>query len=250
MILSEELLELIIYAMEDQESKKVFDREKNTLIPLPPGEEIGKRYLPLPPWTSAHGFQLMGGFVTYLHNPLLKKKLKLILESGTKVFRRFKDELSATPAGRKLWETFKRRKMYDHIAEWFMQYDLALGEYLEEDEGEQRDLIFCDFGITFSNGEKEGVGEVTTLSGESAATMKWTLDGENICRVTSFSVEEEFRGLGLGRHFMGAFLGRAAEKSLKVSLFVPSQSEFMIDALRELGYAVEGWKLQWKPEDS
>ncbi len=149
MILSPELLEQIIYGMENQGEIFCLDVEKLTVIPKNQKESDDPeelRYLSLPRWTPADGYNIMERFVLSLNNPLYRSRLRAILHSGKGVFRNFKDLLKEKPEIEKLWFHYKSRELRSYIQEWLDSFEnyrnmMTLGEAKETLE----ELLLSDF---------------------------------------------------------------------------------------------------------
>lgn len=157
--LSAALIRQVVFAMENQEARHLFDRERGQLVPadaVPPDQQPPEthhdpdaRYAALPRWTSADGFHLMTRFVADLRNPTARRALQEILDSGQRVFRRFKDALREYPAVDRRFQQFKFREMRLVIAEWYatvMELDSADAVELGADE-ELDELVASDFEI-------------------------------------------------------------------------------------------------------
>jgi hypothetical protein len=93
--LSTQMIDKIGFAMEDQKEQFMVDAETGELVPLSTlaGGFDEARYVRLPRWGSAEGFNLMESFVTSLDNPLYREQLTHALTMGKGVFRAFKDVL-------------------------------------------------------------------------------------------------------------------------------------------------------------
>ncbi|MDC7223355.1 MAG: UPF0158 family protein [Spirochaetales bacterium] len=147
--LSPELLEQIIYGMENQSEIFCFDVEKLTVIPKSQKERDDPeelRYLSLPRWTPADGYNIMERFVLSLNNPLYRNRLRAILHSGKGVFRNFKDLLKEKPEIEKLWFHYKTKELRSYIQEWLDSFEnyrnmMTLGEAKENLE----ELLLSDF---------------------------------------------------------------------------------------------------------
>jgi GNAT superfamily N-acetyltransferase len=150
--LTEDLLDQIIFAMEDQSHLFLIDRRKGVLIredeleeeASGAGEEPGSepdeqaaedqalldgkppgrrdwenRYVSIPAWSPADGFHLMERFVLKLRNPIFAEMLREALSSGRGVFRRFKDILKRNLEIERLWFQFKEREMRRVVERWY-----------------------------------------------------------------------------------------------------------------------------------
>ncbi|MFW6380651.1 MAG: GNAT family N-acetyltransferase [Spirochaetota bacterium] len=150
MRLTRELIDQIVFGMENQDREYVLDTEEATVIPeeqIPP-EAPPDRFLSLPAWRSVNGYNLMEQFVATLHNPIFRERLRAILASGRGVFRQFKDTIRERREIERLWFSFKERRMREIVTEWFN--DLREREGLERleattTEPETDQLIESDF---------------------------------------------------------------------------------------------------------
>jgi GNAT superfamily N-acetyltransferase len=150
--LAEDLLDQIIFAMEDQSHHFLIDRRKGVLVRedeleeeaggaaegpssepdeqateeqafldgKPPGRrDWENRYVSIPAWSPADGFHLMERFVLKLRNPIFAEMLREALSSGQGVFRRFKDILKKHHEIERLWFQFKEREMRRVVERWY-----------------------------------------------------------------------------------------------------------------------------------
>ncbi|HKJ84920.1 MAG TPA: GNAT family N-acetyltransferase [Spirochaetia bacterium] len=150
--LTRELVDQIVFGMENQDRVYVLDTEEATVIPaeqIPEGESA-ERYLSLPEWRSVDGYNLMEQFVATLHNPIFRGRLRAILASGRGVFRQFKDTVRERREIERLWFNFKERAMRDLVSDWYN--DLREREGLERLESmvaetETDQLVESDFAF-------------------------------------------------------------------------------------------------------
>lgn len=153
--LSPELIDQIIFAMEDQENEYCLDVLKGTLVPIEEltdqgvDDEDEERFIELPEWGSVDGFNLMERFTASLRNPLYRERLRQILSSGRGVFRQFKNALKERPDIEKLWFHFKNREMRKEVYRWYNTLRESWGlKEVEIDWDEPDDLVLCDFQLT------------------------------------------------------------------------------------------------------
>ena len=157
-ILNQELIDQMIFAIENQNNTPFFDIETESLLYLESNQEINfeadpDRYWPLPEWKPANGFQLMKQFVGQLNNPVYQKKLSDALQSGKGVFRKFKDIIKESREIEKKWLLFKEKEMEKIILEWFEIYtESSVLDESGDAEEEVTDLILSDFTIELENG--------------------------------------------------------------------------------------------------
>lgn len=153
--LTAELINQIVFGMENQEASYLFDSETLELIPeheaWERAGELGlaeERYLPLPEWKSVDGFNLMESFVTNLRNPVFREDLRSILKNGRGVFRQFKNALRERPDIERLWFRHRQKEMNQRVINWYNDYRELWGlepfSAIEHDGGKD-DLVFSDF---------------------------------------------------------------------------------------------------------
>jgi len=161
--LSKELIDQIIFAMEDQENEYYLDVEEGVVVPAEEligegleGEE--ERYLSLPEWRSVDGFNLMERFTATLRNPLYRERLRQILSSGRGVFRQFKNALKERPDIEKLWFRFKNREMRKEVYRWYNALRESWGlKEVEIDWEEPEDLVLSDFRVERWESPEDGL---------------------------------------------------------------------------------------------
>lgn len=156
--LTRELIDQIVFGMENQERTYVLDTEDALVIPLDQAstDEMGVRYLELPEWRSVDGYNLMEQFVVTLHNPIVRGRLRTILASGRGVFRQFKDAIRERREVERLWFAFKERRMRETVVEWYN--DLRERDGLERlewmvSETETDELVESDFAFRLATTE-------------------------------------------------------------------------------------------------
>ena len=159
-VLNQEIIDQMIFAVENQNSTPFFDTEEGVLLYLennPDTDFEGNpdRYWPLPEWKPANGFQLMKQFVGQLNNPVYQKKLADALQSGKGVFRKFKDIIKESREMEKKWLLFKEKEMEKVILEWFELFSSSkIYDTSEDIPEETSDLILSDFTIEIGNEER------------------------------------------------------------------------------------------------
>jgi GNAT superfamily N-acetyltransferase len=157
--LSNEIVEQIVFAMEDQQYDYYIHRHSGELmredqfeeeaeLPAGPADDP---YVIIPEWQPSDGFMLMESFVSRLRNPVMRTRLAEALTSRRGVFRRFKDTLRYSPEIERLWFAFKDREMRQVVREWYNdERELAglarLEEEMEDLEGLD-DLLGSEFTV-------------------------------------------------------------------------------------------------------
>ena len=133
--LSPEIMEQIIFAMEDQTAEWYVHRVSGALatgdlveeaeqVELP---EQAEQFVPLPLWQPVDGFRLMERFVATVRNPFHREHLRSALAHGRGVFRSFKNALHQRPDLERLWHGFKEREMRRIVAQWYDREREAAG---------------------------------------------------------------------------------------------------------------------------
>lgn len=153
-ILSSEVVDQIIFAMENQEESFLFHMEKLEVVPVAGfetedgGESLPEKLVSIPRWSSADGFRLMEKFVSSLNNPMYREELSRALAGGKGVFRRFKDVLKNHGPLEKLWYSFKEHEMRQTVRDWFHRNEEArdLASLGPEPE-ETGELVLSDFPL-------------------------------------------------------------------------------------------------------
>ncbi|MBO5137625.1 MAG: GNAT family N-acetyltransferase [Spirochaetaceae bacterium] len=144
--LTKEIVEQIMFAMENQDENFLFDSKDCKLVESFLVDSDDNRYYCLPEWNSTKGFQLMEQFVSVQRNPTVKQELRSILVSGKGVFRNFKNVLKLYPEAEKNWFAFREKEMTRHIMQWYNVLRDAWGlEKLGEEPEENDDLVHGDF---------------------------------------------------------------------------------------------------------
>lgn len=149
--LSRELLDQIIFGMENQDEEFYVDTVREQLVSesqLDPAAEPD-RYVLIPEWRSVDGYNLMEKFVATLHNPIYRENLRRILAAGKGVFRQFKDALKERKEIERLWYNFKERYMRDVVLDWYneLRESWGLDRVELEIEEDTEQLVLTDFII-------------------------------------------------------------------------------------------------------
>lgn len=126
--LTPELTDEIIFAMEDQTGRFLFDsadgrcvaeRDRPDYAEKSVFDDANDRYYSIPVWDSVSGFRMMDRFTAQLRNPVAREDLRVALASGHGVFRSFKNILKGYPEIERMWYLFKEREMRDIVLEWY-----------------------------------------------------------------------------------------------------------------------------------
>lgn len=157
-LLTEKNIEDILFAMENQELDSLFDSEKGEVVvassiaesdfSLDENEGVD-RFYNLPNWSSVEGFKLMESFALTLHNPVVAKKLRQVLDSGKGVFRNYKNVLAEYPDVHKLWFVFKSQAMKKVVLDWYndLRFSWSLAPFEDELCDDAEDIVLSEFSF-------------------------------------------------------------------------------------------------------
>jgi ribosomal protein S18 acetylase RimI-like enzyme len=159
--LTSQMIDKIIFAMEDQKTRYVADAATGELAAAEEGaaELPDDRSIALPRWGSAEGFHLMESFVTTLQNPAHREVLAAALASGKGVFRAFKDALKANPEMERLWFRYKEKRLRAVVVAWYNAAREARGlARLAPEPEDLGDLVTSDFSFAWgARGHEQAV---------------------------------------------------------------------------------------------
>jgi ribosomal protein S18 acetylase RimI-like enzyme len=162
--LSKELIDQIIFGMENQDQDFFVDAETQQVIGREDIEEtdLNSRYFPIPEWASVHGYNLMERFVSSLKNPIYREQLRSILSSGRGVFRQFKNAVKQRSDIERLWFVFKEREMRREVFRWYNALRDVWGlEHIDLEIDNTEELVLSDF--TFREWKEEARKETTEV---------------------------------------------------------------------------------------
>ena len=117
--LTDELVDSIISALENQDQQFAVDASSGRLVEIKDIECDEDSFYMIPTWSSADGFNLMEQFVNSLHSPMARNDLLTVLRSGRGVFRGFKDVLKSYPEVEKKWHYFKNKQLINYVNQWY-----------------------------------------------------------------------------------------------------------------------------------
>jgi GNAT superfamily N-acetyltransferase len=214
--LTPEITDEIIFAMEDQTGRFLYDSEECRCVEirtlLPDGDraqtgsaqggavfdEDGERYYAIPQWDSVSGFRMMDRFVAQLRNPIVREELRSALSSGHGVFRNFKNILKSHPEVERLWYQFKEREMRNIVHEWYNGLREFWGlERIGPEPEETGEIVSQDFHFRPLDGEDEEQLDVLLASidqeiaGNMSAELYDAID-ELFARIRGDAGESEY----------------------------------------------------------
>lgn len=151
--LSHEIIDQIIFGMENQDKFYVFNLSTCEVMTEDAivDAQNGEVFISLPEWNSSKGFQLMEKFVANLRNPVYREILRESLSSGKGVFRKFKNALKEREDIERLWFQYKEREMREYVIEWFSLVKEAqkLESVEVEGDDETTELVLSDFLLVY-----------------------------------------------------------------------------------------------------
>lgn len=232
--LSEELINEIIFSMEDQTSSYIFDSESCTLVKKESIDETkSDKYISLPTWDSVKGFHVMERFVSHLRNPMARVDLRDALFSGHGVFRNFKNVLKKYPEVYKMWHLYKEKEMKQIVVRWYNGLSEIWGFEKFSEDFEDDELIFDDFVFREYESKDEEhillsnvniVSEIEErFSGELGCAMSdlWLYQQEISCLEDDFTmIVETVSGDFAGFASLSVFSANAPQTVLLSTLFI------------------------------
>lgn len=158
--LTPEIVDDVVFAMEDQSNLSVFDavelkcrsaEEAETELEAQAAGAAGtrgERFYPVPEWDSVSGFRLMERFVSLLKNPVAREELRGALSSGHGVFRSFKNILKTYPELERKWYRDKDAHMRRIVLDWYNELRDSWGlERITLESEETSDIVESDFSF-------------------------------------------------------------------------------------------------------
>jgi len=246
--LTDEVVNQLIFSMEDQSEKNAFDSVQQILIETRDGAKVDSdRYYSLPVWDSISGFKVMEQFVSVLRSPLAREKLCSVLFIGKGVFRNFKNVLKEYPEVEHLWFIFKQKEMKKEIIGWYNVLRDSWGlERIEGEPEETGELIQGDFIFREHNGDSD-VAHILVAEQDAvqiledaypgelgfAATSLWKLQKKAIVKESEFTLVSETAEGEFSGFISAAPLPTTAKKTVVFTAF------FILPAWRGLGIGKE-----------
>jgi GNAT superfamily N-acetyltransferase len=267
--LTQALIDDLLFSMEDQNGEFLLDTQGGKIVPADEisndPDEKEARYIDLPEWDSASGYQLMEHFTAALRNPVVRDELSTALNRGRGVFRAFKDILGRYPETEKHWFIYKEREMKRNIIRWYngLREEWGLEKIGTEPE-ETGDLVLEDFRFREAGPSDARAAESlhricreeylnyarenNPAAGIFLESLSWPFPGslalvaetgggdfagyvaaagiDPVLRVFALEVKPEYRGLGVGETLMNRFLEKAREGPYsRVTLDLPPTAE-------------------------
>jgi GNAT superfamily N-acetyltransferase len=153
--LTKELIDQIIFSMENQNEKFLLDTQSLMIIPDLKDENLPDA-VRLPEWNPSDGYQLMDSFTGSLKNPIYRERLRTILNTGRGVFRGFKNVLKERPDLEKAWFNHKDREMKKRVRLWYSELcDFWGVASLGEEPEETTDLFLDNFTMELISPDNE-----------------------------------------------------------------------------------------------
>lgn len=170
--LTPELIERIIFAMEDQSCYYIFDTDNGTIVAEDDVDDPDEDYyIDIPKWTPANGFQLMEQFIVSLNNPVFREKLREAIRKGKGAFKKFKAVIKERSEIEQLWYNYKKKHMVQIILKWAKSNEewFKISQLSAEIEDESEELLLSDFEFLLNDSQLNS--ECEKLRGSAAAEM-------------------------------------------------------------------------------
>jgi GNAT superfamily N-acetyltransferase len=246
--LTQELLDDIIFWMEDQNADGVIDVETGRLIhtkgehaenggstEIRAGQDkVPDGYRKLPAWGPPDGFGIMEDFTASLQNPPARKKLAAALNRGKGVFRAFKDVLAEFPEVEKRWFAYKDEALKKAVYAWYAALCEDAGiEKIGVEPEETDELVDEDFHFSLKKENRKITIIAYNALDKQAGKIYAAEEGHNLV-ILELLVEEAFRGLGLGESLLKRLL---AEHAGVVTIDLPAESGLFSRVLSRENFA-------------
>ncbi|MCL2444202.1 MAG: UPF0158 family protein [Treponema sp.] len=231
------LIDDILFHMENQDGEFVLDAQERMVIDINFNEFIEKidlddeRYVSLPEWSSSDGYHLMESFASSLKNPVVRQELSNALNRNKGVFRAFRDVLDQYPEIEKMWYAYKDQKMKNEVISWYNALREEWGlEPIGSEPEDTSSLVLEDFVIKEELRINGFVFYAETADEDFAGTIEAYLDDGVLC-IETLEVEDEYRGLGLGKALLTKLIEKADEENYDLEIDLPIESEYFSRSL-------------------
>jgi GNAT superfamily N-acetyltransferase len=272
LIINEEILERVVYGMENQKTRLFMDPANGNLRPE---SENDGTFIPMPSWGPTDGYRLMSGFTATLPDSVLRERLAEILQSGSGVFRHYKDALKERPEIERIWRQYKKREMRKAAVSWLSRWNEALElDSLAPEPEDLDDLVLADFAFREAQPreieailklERSNKGSSNNLSpDDSGIDLSLITAAENpsgdlvgysgvlinadagsgSCRLHVY-VLPDFRGLGIGRRLISITIAKAEVSGVRsIRLHTGKTGRTLEDYMKSAGFkpAVTIWE--------
>ncbi|MDR2808554.1 MAG: GNAT family N-acetyltransferase [Spirochaetaceae bacterium] len=217
--LNPELINKILFAMENQNTIFVLDTKTSNIVPSNSVASQQERYIALPMWNSGDGYRIRERFAVQVADQDLTEELLSALNLGKGVFRAFKEVLRQHPKTEEEWVDYRNRELKRIICSWYNALKEEWGlEYIGEEPEETIDLVEEDF--TFQSYEDGIVAQTTRGDYAGRIGVMWRGTTQYIHK---FEVNPEYRGLGLGEALLTHFLNTSDVETIFIDL--PASAE-------------------------
>ncbi|MDR2149435.1 MAG: GNAT family N-acetyltransferase [Spirochaetaceae bacterium] len=211
--LNPELINKILFAMENQNTLFVLDTKTGNIVPSNSVTQ-DERYIALPVWNSGDGYRIRERFTVQMTDPAIAEQLLAALNRGKGVFRAFKEVLRQCPQIEEQWTNYKNRELKRVIGSWYkvLQEEWGL-EYIGEEPEETVDLVEEDF---IFEPYAEGIIAKTPRGGYAGRiSVMWRGTAQYIYKL---EVQPEYQGLGLGEALLTHFLSTSDVETIFIDL--------------------------------
>jgi len=235
-------MDQILFYMENQEGDFILDTKERAIIDMTNneyGDELdfddNERFINLPKWLPNDGYRLMEKFAATLKNSVIRHELAEALNRNRGVFRAFRNVLEQYPETEKIWFSYKENEMKSIVLLWYNALREEWGlEPVGDEPEDTSSLVLEDFAVECkADGSSDELGFFITAespNGEIAGSIKGNVK-EKVLHIEKLSVNQEYRGLGLGKTLLSSMLEKADELKFSVTIDLPQNIEFFSRAL-------------------
>lgn len=165
-VLTDTVLERIVFAMEDQSHAWLIDVETGELVAREEIEEPEHRFAEPPPWTSRQGFKLLETFAATVSPPALRAELVAIIRRGKGVFKAFRQLIARDERLLHRFQQFKLTAMRPLVEEWMARHreGIQLASLPEEPE-DLGELVRSEIDIRTVSAQQTAFDILSAVSG-------------------------------------------------------------------------------------
>jgi ribosomal protein S18 acetylase RimI-like enzyme len=203
----------------------------------------------------------MEKFTANLKNPVIRQELSEALNRNKGVFRSFRNVLAQYPETEKMWFHYKEQKMKDEVAAWYNSLREEWGlEPIGVEPEDNSSLVLEDFVLR--EGKTSDLENAAALhklcvdekkdepafvlyeemnpfvfpgdfcfiaenpAGDFCGFISAVKESDTHLRICQLEVQNEYRGIGLGKTLLSKFIEKAKNLKLNITIDIPSGSDF------------------------
>lgn len=222
-MLDDDLIDLIIFSMEDQTQELYIDTKEKILT-----QSYNENCINIPSWNSSDGFLVMKSFVNELEESKDKKQLKSILSfTGKGVFKTFKSYLSENEELLNKFRKYKNKAMKKVVIEELKQISIEKTSYgfdefsfeinLENFTFIDKDSPLIENSYIYNiRGENKANRSLQILLDDNLiGYINYSLDNNDLY-IGSYEIKEQYQKLGLFKLAINRLIELKNPKSLSI----------------------------------